>query len=138
MLAIGLMLFVAATSELKAIEINCEKIDRFARFAKCCYLNETTLISAVNVTFAGLENLEVQTILFDWNEKIEFLPIKVYKKFPNLEVYSAKFDLVKEISALNFEQLSNLRLLDISWNQIGFIPDDCFQGLTKLYKINLG
>lgn len=64
--------------------------------------------------------------------------VQVCEKYPNVEVYLAPNASIKEISALNFERLSNLKLLDLRRNQIKFIPDNCFQGLTQLYKINFG
>lgn len=136
MLTIGLIFFVVAAGTLEAVEIPCEKVESFERFKRCCYLRETAINDA-NVTVAGLENSDVDAIVFADNEKIEFLPVNVYKKFPNLEGFLASDAAVKKISALNFGRLSNLKLLDLSSNQIEFIPDNCFQGLIKLYKINL-
>lgn len=87
---------------------------------------------------SGLKIIDVCGISFDWNQKVKFLPVKVYKKFPNLAIYSAVGASITEISASNFEKLSSLEVLNLYNNQIKSIPDDCFQGLTKLYKINLG
>lgn len=123
--------------KLQAVEINCEKIDHFFKLGKCCYLDEASEISRVNVTFSGLENSDVVAMLFTGNEKIKFLPVNVHRKFPNLEVYMATGTAVKEISAWHFARLSKLRMLDLAVNQIESIPDDCFRGLTNLYKINL-
>lgn len=137
MLAVVLVFLMAVTGKLKATEIDCEMIEPIARFEKCCYLNEAAEISEANVTFAGVVNPDVEAIQLRGNKNIEFLPVDVYKKFPNLEVYMAKSASVKQISALNFAKLPKLRLLNLQGNQIEFIPDDCFQGLTRLYKIDL-
>lgn len=134
MLASALVLIIASACRLEAVEINCEAIKHCSRFQKCCYLNGTTVIDELNVT---IENSDVHAVVFELNNKIEFLPIDVYEKFPNLEVYLSKEAAVKEISALNFGRLSNLKLLDLESNQIEFIPDDCFQGLFKLHQIYL-
>lgn len=137
MLTIALVLFVTAVVELKAAEISCEKVDGYDTFKQCCYLNGTAVIDAVNVTFAGPENSDVDAILFDENKKIEFLPVNVYRNFPNLENYLARNASVKKISALNFQRLTSLEYIDLEVNQIDFIPDNCFQGLTKLNVILL-
>lgn len=144
MLVIVLMLSALSKTETslpdqpRIVEIDCEKVDHFIRFEKCCFLNDFTVIDAVNVTFAEPEKLDVEAILFSGNENIKFLPSNVYKKFPNLEVYLARKAAIREISALNFQWLFKLKWLDLQRNQIEFIPDDCFKGLTSLYKINLG
>lgn len=124
--------------KVKAAEIECEKIDRFIRFKKCCHLHEKTIIRQMNITIAGLEDSRVEAILFSGNENIKFLPVKVYENFPNLEIYLARKAAVAEISASNFKNLVDLKLIDLQRNQIEIVPEDCFQGLTSLYKINLG
>lgn len=137
MWTVRLVFFIIAAVKLEAVEINCEKIDRYKRFEKCCYLYE--VISETNATFSGLENSEVQAFrLYSFIiSKSGFLPVKIYKKFPNLKVYIASSASIKKISFLNFEKLKDLNLLDLNKNQIESIPDDCFQGLIKLQKIDL-
>lgn len=137
MLSVVLMLIITAAGKVEGVEIYCERAGRLNRFVECCFVNKSTIIGAYDVTVAGLENPVVQAIYFSGNKNIEFLPLSIYKKFPNLEAYLAKGSAVKEISALNFARLLNLKSLDLSCNQIEFIPDDCFHGLTKLYKIDL-
>lgn len=137
MLALAFLLILASSSQLEAAEINCEVVYRYKRFEKCCYFDRDIVIDALNVTIAGLENSDVEAIQFSGNEKVEFLPVNVYKNYPNLEVYLAGFAAVKEISAFNFARLLNLKSLDLKNNAIKFIPHDCFQGLTKLNQIDL-
>lgn len=137
MLAIVLAIVVTAASQLKAAEINCSRIDRSKEFTVVCRFEKTFIISEDNVTFAGLENPEVDEIWFDVNKNIEFLPVQVYKKFPSSERYLAANLAIKKISASNFEKLVNLRTLVLTDNQIEFIPDDCFKNLNKLFEINL-
>lgn len=132
-----LVFFVIAAVKLEAVEIDCGKIDPYKRFQKCCYLYE--VIREASVTFSGPENSEVQAV---WLRspiisKSEFLPVNIYKKFPNLKVYIASSASIKKISFLNFEKLMHLNLLDLNTNQIELIPDNCFKGLAKLQKIDL-
>lgn len=131
------LVFIFAVKIIEAAEISCEKIDSFERFETCCYFNEATMINISDASFAGHENSDVSALLIANNRKVEFLPTDIYKKFPNLEVYFAKGTSVKKISSQNFARLTNLRLLDLSMNELEVIPDDCFQGLTRLYKIDL-
>lgn len=138
MLTIALAFFLAAVAmKLEATELNCERVGHFGGFKKCCYLNETTAINAINATFAGPQNYYIDAILFRDNKKIQFLPVNVYKKFTNLVIYLAGWTSVRKISAVNFVRLSNLEWLDLHKNNIEFIPDDCFQGLNKLNHIDL-
>lgn len=136
MLALALLFFVTAL-RLEAAEINCETKKLKEEKESCCFLNGTTVISGENVEIGGLENLNVDLILLSYNKKIEFLPLKVHKKLPNVKLFLAESANIKKISALNFVGLSKLKLLDLSGNEIENIPDDCFQGLRDLQKINL-
>lgn len=138
MLALTFVIFFTAVIELKAAEINCEKFDHFDKYKRCCFLNATTTIGANTITMAGLENPDVDAILFQNNRNIQFLPVKVHKQFPNLETYLARNASVREISALNFERLINLKFLNLRANQIEFIPNYCFEGLIRLEEIFLG
>lgn len=137
MLTVLLVLLVLTVGKLKATEIECERIERFSESEKCCFLNATTVIDE-HVTFNGLENSEVDAIMFPDNKKIKFLPVDVYRKFPNLEYFVAKNASIVEISAVNFWRLSKLKLLNLQENQIEFIPNFCFEDLSKLLGINLG
>lgn len=137
MFAIVLVFLIAATYKVETAKFNCRRIDRFKSVEKCCYLDSNKVIDVNNVTFGGNEIADVQGIYFEHNKKIRFLPVKVYKKFPNLVFYMASNTVIEEILAANFEKLSSLKILDLYDNKIEFIPDDCFQGLTKLYEMNL-
>lgn len=136
MWAIALYLFVASAN-VEAVKVNCEKIERFSEYKNACYLNESSVIEANKVTFTGPDKSEINAILFDDNKRIRFLPVNIYKKFPNLEFFSSRNTSVKEISALNFKFLASLKVLNLQENQIEFIPDYCFDGLTRLNEIYL-
>lgn len=136
MLMTILVFLLTSAVKIEAVEIDCEKIDRYHRGVKCCYLHETTVIDVINTTMGGLEIADVQEIWISGNKNIQYLPVNVYKKFPNLEFYSAYGAGITEISALNFERLTNLKILNLSENNIESIPDNCFQGLFKLSKVN--
>lgn len=124
--------------EFEEVNINCETRVSSEKLQSYCYLNETTMISADNVELLDNKIFDVNAIIFDYNKKIEFLPINVYKSFPNLKTYYASQASIKNITSSNFKRLLKLKLLDLSRNQIEIIPEDCFQGLNQLQKICLG
>lgn len=138
MFLILLVPLVVAFINVEAAEISCEKFNRIGTLKVCCILNVTSAINLSNVTIAGLENSKVDAILLDYNKNVHFLPVSIYKKFPNLETYLAKNASIKEISVLNFDRLSSLQHLDLRANQIEFVPNYCFEGLAKLRDIFLG
>lgn len=139
MLAIVVIfLFAASAAKLEAAEVSCEKFDSILFYKKLCFFNGTTVISFENTTVAGLENSDVDGIVFENNKKIQFLPVNVYKKFPNLVTYGARNASIKEISALNFDRLTRLAYLDLRANQIEFVPKSCFEGLFELKELFLG
>lgn len=138
MFAIFLVLFITTCKKIAAAGINCEEIKNFGESKNCCYLNKSSVISAMNVKFTGPENSDVDAVLFNDNKFIQFLPVDVYKKFNNLEFYFAKNASITKVSVLNFKRLSNLKFLDLSFNQIEFIPNYCFEELTRLNELNLG
>lgn len=138
MLAAILVILTASAIKLEAAEISCEAIGGLQFFGNCCYLDETTVISEFNVKIANVENSDVRVIYFEHNKRIQFLPVSIYRNFPNLETYFARNASIKEISALNFKRLVNLKYLDLTSNQIEIVPNHCFKGLSELSVINLG
>lgn len=137
MFAFVLVLLVITACGLQAAEIKCEKIDHFEKSEKCCYLDLSTNVSARDVIISETETSEIDAILFNYNRRIQHLPIRVYKIFPNLEFYFARNAAVKQVSALNFEKLTNLKVINLRANQISFVPNHCFDGLIKLNEIYL-
>lgn len=119
--------FSIACGSFEAMVIDCELIDSWKLAQNCCYLDETTVISSVDVAIDGLENSDVDGILLANNKMIQFLPVNVYKKFPNLVFFTAENASVKEIFALNFKRLSRVKWLDLSKNQIEIVPSFCFE-----------
>lgn len=137
MLSVILMVLVFTTGKSKTAEIHCEKIANAFPSKNLCFLNENTTISAVNVTIADLENAEVDGIFFSDNKNVAYLPVEVYKKFPNLVYFYAHNASIEEITALNFNRLSSLNYLGLSENKIEFIPNFCFESLFRVEYINL-
>lgn len=136
MLLISTLLIVAVVEGFEAVAISCEEVSSCYNY-NCCKFEKTTGIDSKNITIAGEEDQAVNAVSIQYNKKIQFLPVGVHRKFPNLEAYVAKSASVKEISALNFEKLTNLKILNLQNNQIEFVPNFCFEGLTKIEEISI-
>lgn len=122
--------------EIETKEVACEKYRDENRY-ETCYMNAHTIIDSANFSVAGLRDEDVGGLNFEGNKKIGYLPVYLYKQFPNLYVYFAKSCAIKEITKENFEKLKRLFVLDLSYNNIQKIRADTFNGLTILGKIYL-
>lgn len=89
-------------------------------------------ISTKNTEVLAKESQSVKGFYFEFNRKIEYLPVKVYEKFPNLIAYDGAFLALKGIKYQNFEKLEELQYLTLKGNQITYISTDAFKDLTKL------
>lgn len=136
MLTFVLLVLAATANKIVTAKIECEKIDHLGTFQKCCYFN-TIVINATDVEIAGPKNTEVDGILFAYNKNAQFLPVNVYRNFPNLEYFTARAATITNISGVNFDRLARLELLDLRENQIQSVPNDCFENLYQLREILL-
>lgn len=120
-----------------AVEIDCEKIEIVGK-ARTCFMTNRTAIRTTSVSFyTGLDD-SVNAISFSFNQKIDFLPIQVEQKFPNLIEYRAAKCALRRVTKANFEFLNKLEALRLSGNRIERIASDTFEGLFKLKLINIG
>lgn len=87
--------------------------------------NENTIISEKKTEWT-------KGLTFSENKKISYLPVKVYKSFPNLVGYNAYNCSLRTVSQGNFERLKELQYITLSQNFLSFIPPNTFQNLTKL------
>ncbi|CRL03220.1 CLUMA_CG016747, isoform A [Clunio marinus] len=120
-------------------EVSCETIDylqwEVAGVHTTCIVN-TASIDVKEFTFASrIEN--ITGLDFDANKKVEYLPIFIHEKFPNLEALSAYDCSIKEISKESFKELNKLKVLWLSGNQIQKIESDVFKDLTLLEIVDL-
>lgn len=79
----------------------------------------------------------IDGLYFNENKKIEYLPVEVYRSFPNLGHYWANNCSIKEIFRKNFEKLYNIDFIRLIGNQIEKIPSDTFADLSLLRAIAL-
>lgn len=115
-------------------EIACDSDECFVD--PCCLIT-TTAINASDFTFSGLEDESV--LLFDSarNQNVEFLPIRISNKFPNLVSYNADRCAIREISKTNFANLFHLRMLNLIGNRLEIIKSDTFKDLVNLESLLL-
>lgn len=116
--------------------IKCGVIALCRNFNTCCYVAASIAITSTNVTFAK-RDVAVNELYFTNNEKIFYLPVLVYKKFPNLLRLNAINCSVREVRRENFERLNKLFAVNLSKNFIETIADDTFENLSKLQEIDL-
>lgn len=79
----------------------------------------------------------VEGILFDSNKGIEYLPVNVYEKFPNLIGISAWNCAVKAVTKKNFKNLKQLKFLGLASNHIETIDENTFEDLISLTTLNM-
>lgn len=133
-----LLVFVISVVKSETTEVSCESFEKSSVQGQYCHMTNSTTIDAADVTIADPENNDVTGLFFNSNKNIEFLPVDVYKKFPNLRVFPAHYCSIKEISARNFQRLENLLFVDLRGNQLKSVPNYCFYGLSKLSNLLLG
>lgn len=124
--------------------ILCESISEgqfssvgFTEALKTCLMHDTTTIDSEGFVISPADS-SVLAMTFFHNKEISFLPIKVYKTFPNLEVYNAESCSLTSVSELNFKKLRKLKFLSLMDNQIERIKSDTFEDLALLETLWLG
>jgi Leucine-rich repeat (LRR) protein len=71
------------------------------------------------------------------NTNVEYLPIKLYKTFPNLVGYYISNCPVTEIDYSHFKKLVKLRSIIINYTSLKTIAQDTFKDLKNLWILNL-
>lgn len=104
----------------------------------CCLIRAYTIIKDDDWTFFLYRNDAVERFLFEANQNIFFLPIKVSHSIPNVNTYIAKECAVLELNDENFSGLYKLKFLDLSSNKITSLKTSFFKDLLELEKIFLG
>lgn len=118
-------------------DVACERI-RSIFDESHCHMQDVTVINGRNHSFSDQFNEQMDSIIFHGNKNIQFLPISVHQKFPNLVAILAENCSILEIYRENFEKLTKLELLFLSGNKIYTIWSDTFSDLTAVRKIYLG
>lgn len=118
-----------------AIEIACD--DKcFGGGNPCCLLTDAAINSA-DVIISGLEDESVRLFDSSRNRKVEYLPIHIADKFPNLVTFAADRCAIKEITKNDFENLFHLQWLNLDGNKLEIIKADVFKDLISLEALKL-
>lgn len=124
--------------EFDTVGIYCERFsDGFKVYTEFCFMDEKTVINATNFVVGDPSDDEIGGIKFDENKNIEFLPYKIHMQLPNLIIYQASKCSIKQITKKNFEKLSRLKEIDMSFNQIRKISGNTFRGLESLTFVDI-
>lgn len=86
--------------------------------------------------FKTVKDEHVHGINFSNNSKVLFLPEDLHEKFPSLLMYEARNCKVRSLNKLNFEKLTKLTAVDLSYNFIAHIPKDLFEDSLGIHVIN--
>lgn len=100
-------------------------------------MNEKTAINSTSFVVADLKDVDVEGMIFEGNSNIEYLPSRLFLQFPNLLIYKAAECSVNEINKENFEELTRLKVIDLSFNRIRKISGNTFLELESLLFVNL-
>lgn len=135
-----LFVHVIEASEEK---VYCEKIAGYhvevpEGTQRTCFMSNTTVINSHGVVLGSEKDETIKWISFSTNKKIEYLPVLVSVKFPNLTCYMAYRCSIKAISRDNFRDMIHLSLLYLYSNQIEEIKSETFLDLKKLTVLLLG
>lgn len=96
-----------------------------------------TIIDSLNFVIADPRDDTVKGIVFDGNKNVKYLPYKIHTQFPNLIIYKSNRCAVKQIAMDNFENLSKLKEIELSFNHVQKISANIFKQLPSLKKVYL-
>lgn len=102
-----------------------------------CFIIQSASIVVKNFEIKDERNEDVQTIDFQGNKKVKYLPIKLHRKFPSVRVYVAERCNVEEISQANFENFFHLEELNLYGNRIETVRRNTFMYLVSVKTIYL-
>jgi Leucine-rich repeat (LRR) protein len=108
------------------------------------------------------QKLETTKIKFNFNERIDFIPLDIFREFPNfngiaiwnsdlsfsiINLFTKEFNQIKYLDLYNnkiqkigentFSELKDLKWICLSYNKIEFIKDEIFKNNLKLEYIDL-
>lgn len=101
-------------------------------------MTRKTEIRGLNYTIKDRKNGSVQALDFNNNKNIEFLPVRVASRFPNIVELDARNCSIRSISKENFDRLHYLKLVYLQGNQIEAVSSDTFDGHNLIEDIDLG
>lgn len=125
-----------SSDEPRENKIVCGTVED-ANNIKQCFMDYSSSVDRDDFVIPGLKDESIKAVYMKNNSNIEFLPVQIYRKFPNLLRYSMINCGFSEIFKKNFENLNQLQILDLSDNRIEIVRSDTFEGLFRLENIVL-
>lgn len=136
-----ILVLAVLSSKAEASQLRCEKTENVGwgdvGTQKTCRMKEISEINSPSSIISLPPDNSVTGLDLGYNKKINHLPIKVYETFPNLVLYMANDCSLKTISRLNFENLTKLKSLWLSNNQIEKVDSRIFESLLSLQWLHL-
>lgn len=136
--AVILLTLVITISSAQALssKVSCEKVEslnwNYVGAQKTCYMDRVTKIDSPNFAIQDSQDDTIGGLRFYMNAKISFLPIKVFKSFPNIVIYNAEGCSIASTSHDNFEKLGKLKVLLLNDNEIEKLDAYIFDELVSL------
>jgi Leucine-rich repeat (LRR) protein len=127
----------------KAQQVECEEIqtrrinDIGDELLKGCRMDEITVIDSADLTLVSEYDEGVTEMFGTLNKKIEFLPTKIYEKFPRLISLIFKDCALKSVTIDSLQKLVHMRKIDLSSNQIETFGNETFDDLKRLQYLYL-
>lgn len=107
--------------------------------AKMCTNTAHFMTVCSNITFNEPLRIENCQKILKINPPIQEIPPRVFTALPELEILIINYTLMEKISEGSFDGLTNLKELDLYWNQISHVPPDIFKNCCRnLAHLNLG
>jgi len=121
--------------------LECEKVEsemRWDKPRKTCFMNSVTKIDTPDCTIKSPIDHSILQLFFVFNQGIKFIPINIWKAFPDLVILHAHDCQITTIKKENLANLNKMEYLGFRKNQITQIPDNTFEDLVSLKMLYLG
>lgn len=119
--------------EVSCFVVNYVEKDKY----DCCRFENFATINTKDFLISNALDYDISSLEARNCPKVNFLPIFVNFKFPNLQTYRAVNCNISEITKNNFANLTKLREIDLAGNKIDTVLKNSFEGLDLLLKIYL-
>lgn len=112
-------------------DIHCKNYEQFL-------MSTESFINTPNIGLSSSLSYEVKWFDISENKNVQYLPVSVFYKFPNLEIYNAFKSGVLKIHRSNFYAANKLQGLWLDHNEISSIESGSFDELHSLKWLYLG
>jgi Leucine rich repeat len=140
-LILAAVLLIIAKNSFASKEIGCESFKNgswtFEGRDHICYMTVKTSINSNDVKIVPNGDEMITALTFFENRKIHYLPVDIFKSFPNLTEILGHSCSIRSLYKSSFRSLRNLKELWLVDNQIEKINSDTFEDLTALEWLDL-